>query len=63
MLIEQALVDAAEGGQLPSRCEVDTDGTVRIWFPFGQLYVARWDHSGERAAFVGTWFMRPRFDA
>lgn len=64
MLVENALVEALEKhGQLPTRFENDTDGTVRIWFSHGARFVARWDHSGERSAYVGQWIIDPRFDA
>lgn len=62
-VIEAAMVDAAEGGQLPLRVEEENDGTVRIFFPYGSVFIGRWDHTGDRSAYVGTWFMRPRFDA
>jgi len=64
MIVEGALVEAFEKqGQWPTRYEDETDGTVRIWFSHGARFVARWDHSGERSAFVGQWIIEPRFSA
>lgn len=63
MAIDAALLEGLESNQLPTRFEPELDGSVMIWFTYGALFRGRWDHSGERPAYVGTWFVRPRFDA
>lgn len=62
-MLDEVLIYAAQSHQLPNRIEHDTDGSFRLFFPHGQVFFGRWDHSGATAAYVGSWFIKPRFSA
>lgn len=63
LVIDAAIADAVSCNQLPQRVEREDNGTIRIFFTWGSVFVGIWDHSGDKSQYVGRWINRPKYDA